>query len=103
MDSTNLESMIKSVTIKFEKACWQIRLLNQQLNDLEMRFKCSAENGNRVYNYNQRIKLCVVEGVRNVYYEYAQRISDRLDALRIQATHTEGATDGFGVEVGIIE
>ena len=96
-----LERTIKSVAVKFERACWQVRLLNQQLDDLELRFKCSTENGNRVYNYNQRIKLCVIEGVRNVYYEYAQRIGDKLDDLRVQAMYTRGSTEGFGPEIEI--
>ena len=101
MDSTTLDRTIKSVAVKFERACWQVRLLNQQLDDLELRFKCSTENGNRVYNYNQRIKLCVIEGVRNVYYEYAQRIGDKLDDLRVQAMYTVGSTEGFGTEIEV--
>ena len=99
MDTIKLESKIKRVAAMFEKACWQVRLLNSQLDDLETRFKFSTENGNRVFNYNQRIKLCVMEGVRNVYYEYAQRIGDRLDALRVQAALTGGATSGVEVSM----
>lgn len=105
MDCIDFEILIASVRTKFEKACWQVRLLNKQLDELETRFKCSNENGNRVYDYNLRLKLCITEGVRNIYYEYAQRMCDKLDALREEEAYSEDAIERIieEIEVDVLE
>ena len=40
-------------------------------------------------SYNQRIKLCVADGVRSMYHEYALRMAEKLDSLRLQWVHMQ--------------
>ncbi|KAH3703018.1 hypothetical protein DPMN_078046 [Dreissena polymorpha] len=37
---------------------------------------------NRVFRYNLRLKLAAIEGVRNMYYDYAYHKADRVAELR---------------------
>ena len=69
---------------KFRKSCTQINLLNAQLEDIKARYKkAKLENFHR-FRYNLRLKLACVEGVRNMYYEYAHVQAERVATLRNQ-------------------
>lgn len=69
---------------KFRKSCAQIHLLNQHLEDIKIRYqKAKADNYHR-FRYNLRLKLACIEGVRNMYYEYAHIQAERVADLRNQ-------------------
>lgn len=67
---------------RFRKACDQIVLLNQKLGEVQKRYKNARRNNNRSFRYNLRLKLAVVEGVRNMYYDYAYAKADEVADLR---------------------
>ena len=50
---------------RFRRACDQIVLLNQKLGEVQKRYKNARRTNNRSFRYNLRLKLAVVEGVRN--------------------------------------
>lgn len=67
---------------KFRKSCVQITLLNKQLEDMKKRYlRAKADNFHR-FRYNLRLKLAVVEGVRNMYYEYAHIQAEQVAEIR---------------------
>ena len=66
----------------FQKACDQIVLLNQKLGEVQKRYKNARRTNNRSFRYNLRLKLAVVEGVRNMYYDYAYAKADQVADLR---------------------
>lgn len=81
----DLDAAIAETDAKFKKACQQLILLNNQIDGIQVRYDRAAKHSGRVAKYNYRIKLCVVEGVRNMFYEYAVRLADKIDDLRRQA------------------
>ena len=67
---------------RFRKACDQIVTLNQRLGDVQKRYKMAKQNNNHAFRYNLRLKLAVIEGARNMYYDYAYIKADQVAQLR---------------------
>lgn len=67
---------------RFRRACDQIVLLNQRLGEVQKRYKNARSTNNRSFRYNLRLKLAVIEGVRNMYYDYAYTKADQVADLR---------------------
>ena len=67
---------------KFHKACSQVILLNNQIQDAQIRYDRAVKQGNKSYRYLGRLKLATLESVRNVIYEYAARVGDEIDDLQ---------------------
>jgi len=67
---------------RFRRACEQIVLLNQRLDQLQQRYDNAKRQFNRAFRYNLRLKLAVVEGMRNVYYDYAHEKAKKVADLR---------------------
>ena len=76
--SSAVENYIK-LQNKFQKACSQVVLLNNQIQDVQIRYKQASQQGNKVYLYMSRLKLMTLEGVRSTIYEYAARLADVID------------------------
>ena len=84
------DSIMDSLTIdqvdaKFQKACSILRKLNDQMDQLETRHARAGARGQKSFTYNQRIRLCVLEGVKDVCYQYAHRLAVTLDDMRREA------------------
>ena len=67
---------------RFRTACDQIVLLNQRLGDVQKRYKLAKRSGNKAFRYNLRLKLAVIEGCRNMFYDYAYNKADQVADLR---------------------
>ncbi|WAR07323.1 hypothetical protein MAR_017281 [Mya arenaria] len=67
---------------RFQKACDQIVLLNHRLGEVQKRYKMAKRSNNKAFRYNLRLKLAVIEGVRNMYYDFAYSKADRVAELR---------------------
>ena len=65
------------------QSCQQVVLLNNQLDELRLRYQRADAAGNKPSSANLRIQLCVTEGVRDMYYEYASHAMDRLNILAL--------------------
>lgn len=84
---SRIQSLDKRFTLtdserRFRKACDQIVMLNQRLGDVQKRYKVAKRTNNRSFRYNLRLKLAVIEGARNMYYEYAYAKADKVAELR---------------------
>ena len=55
----------------FRKACEQVIVMNRQIKDLTDRFEEAESTGNKTMRYKLRLRLSVIEGVRNMFYEFA--------------------------------
>ena len=67
---------------KLRKACKQIKLLNCHMEATQMRYHKAKEENFRSFRYNLRLRLAVIEGTRNMYYDYAQLQADIVAELR---------------------
>ena len=66
---------------KFRLSCKQVVLLNNSVEHLQHRYDSAVTATNRTFRYFLRLRLATLEGIRNMYYEYACRKADELDAM----------------------
>ena len=67
---------------KFRKACSQVILLNNKIQDAQIRYNRAVTNGQKSFRFIGRLNLATLEGIRNMIYEYAARRADELDAMQ---------------------
>ena len=67
---------------KFRKACHHIRMLNRQVETVQVRYDRAFSAGRKSFRYAHRLKLATYEGMRNMYYEYACRYADELEKMQ---------------------
>ena len=84
---SRIKSLDKRYTLseaerRFRKACDQIVMLNQRLGEVQKRYKNAKKTNNRSFRYNLRLKLAVIEGSRNMFYDYAYSKADQVAELR---------------------
>lgn len=76
-----IQDLIYQKDHKFQRACAQVLLLNNHVHDLQTRYDRAVQDNRRQYRYTLRLRLCTVEGLRNMYYEYACQSADEIEAL----------------------
>ena len=67
---------------KFRRACQQVLLLNNQIADTQVHYDRAVNDQHRTYRYTLRLRLATLEGIRNMYHDYAVNKADELDELQ---------------------
>ena len=67
---------------KFQKACNQVILLNNWIQDAQIRYDRALHENCRSFRYTLRLQLMSLEGARNMFYEYASRKAEELDSMQ---------------------
>ena len=67
---------------RFQRACRQTIMLNNRLTELNRRYGAAKRENMKSFRYTLRLRLAVVQGMRNVYYDYAHQKADEMKALR---------------------
>ena len=80
-----LEAKIAITDAKFKIACDQIILLNNLVLSLQTRYDRAITLQKNSARYTLRLRLCTIEGIRDVVHRYATFLADVLDELRRQA------------------
>jgi len=80
-DENKLEQLV-DLHRKFQAACQQIVLLNNQLIDMQIRYDRAAAAGHTPFRYILRLRLMSVEGVRNYIYEYVLNKAEEIEELQ---------------------
>ena len=80
-EAQQVQALILQKDAKFQKACAQVLLLNNMVQDLQTRYDRAVKENMRQYRYTLRLRLCTVEGLRNMYYEYVWQGADESEAL----------------------
>ena len=78
---------------KFKRACEQIVHLNHRMDEMQHRYTKAKRANHRSFRYNLRLRLAVIEGLRNMYYDYAHHKAEAVAELRREL---------FGEEVEIV-
>ncbi|KAH3720037.1 hypothetical protein DPMN_062929 [Dreissena polymorpha] len=82
MERVTAQTELQALERKLQKSCIQINLLYKQLEFIKARYqKATCDRFNR-FRYTLRLKLAVVEGVRNMYFEYAHAQAEHVALLR---------------------
>ena len=86
----------------FRRACDQIVLLNRRMEGVLYRYHKARTQTNRSFRYKLRLRLAIVEGIRNMFYEYANRKAYEIVSLRrdlfgeiVEVISDEAANDNF--------
>ena len=90
-DAQQIQTLILQKDSKFQRACAQVLLLNNMVQELQTRYDRAVTQNSRQYRYTLRLRLCTVEGLRNMFYEYACHSADEIEVL-------EGTMRHLGVE-----
>ena len=82
---------------KFKRACKQILQLNQRMDEMQFRYTKAKQANHRSFRYNLRLRLAVIEGLRNMYYDYAHHKAEAVAELRRElfGEEVEIVTDGM--------
>ena len=80
--ANTVEGRIIRARDQFRRSCDQIVHLNMALRVLTTRYKKAKTENHRSFRYPLRLKLAVVEGVRNMYYDYAKLKAEEIQGLR---------------------
>ena len=85
-----------AVENKFEKACAQLRTLNNKITSVQHRYDRAASINQRSFRYSLRIQLVELEGVRNMFWQYARRKAEDLDSMKQIILESLAEIDGQG-------
>lgn len=67
---------------RFKRACEQIVQLNYSLDALQQRYNKAKKDNNKSFRYSLRLRIAVVDGMRNMYYDYAHNKAETIADLR---------------------
>lgn len=70
-DSSAYKKLVREEK-KFVLCCQQITLVDQKLDALQVRYIRANKNNDRSARYSLRLQIATMEGMRNIYYEYAK-------------------------------
>lgn len=87
--SCDIVHKIQQTNKKFKRACNIVVLLNNKLDGLQKRYNRARSDDRRSFRYNIRLRLCTVEGSRNMFYEYASQRADEMEELQDQLMTSE--------------
>ena len=67
----NKKSTLVDNERRFKRACEQIVQLNYSLDALQQRYNKAKKDNHKSFRYSLRLHIAVVDGMRNMYYDYA--------------------------------
>ena len=94
-EAYTLRCEIKDLNRIFRRACQQVILLNNQIEMMKARYERARDVNRRSFRYTNRLKLCAIEGVRNMFYEYACRKCDEIEERQSKLQTLSGEVAGL--------
>ena len=82
--SEKLLCSLKQMNKKFRLACTQVVLMNNEIEYLQNRYDRAVNCSSRSFRYFLRLKIATVEGIRNMFYDYASQHADKVDDLHVK-------------------
>ncbi len=91
---------IRTMNKKFRLACKQLLLINNLIDEVEVRYNRAVRDQRRSFRFTLRLKLCTLEGVRNQFYEYAYTKADQLEKMMLELYEKYGIvwSDGLATD-----
>ena len=74
---------IKACNMVFRRACRQCEQLNIRIQETKTRYDRACANGQLSFRYQHRLTLTSLEGARNMCYEYATRLCEKIEGLQV--------------------
>jgi hypothetical protein len=82
LSTFELKFQLKKATVKFNKACRQLTLLDQHMSDLQNSYSNAVDNDRKTFKIVFRMQLATLEGTHNAYIEYIERQVERIKKLK---------------------
>ncbi|CAG2240502.1 unnamed protein product [Mytilus edulis] len=82
MRNLNKRTKLVESERRFKRACEQIVQLNYSLDALQKRYNRAKTDNNKSFRYSLRLRIAVVDGMRNMYYDYAHQKAESVAELR---------------------
>lgn len=82
MEKFNQKESLQSDCRRFRKACEQIVLLNSKLDNTRVRYSKARKMNKRSAKYTLRMKIAVIENIRDAYYAYACQKADAIEVAK---------------------
>lgn len=95
MNSPHLCAKLKEAENRTQRACHQMLLLHDKLQDLKIRYENAVNANFRCLRYPLRMKIVTVEGVINMYYEYTVEKQKQVEAMRYKLFGEEAEYEPF--------
>jgi len=86
---------IKAKNKIFRKACSEIILLNNKIEEIKARYDRAKAQRRLSFRYSNRLKLTALEGVRNLIYEYACAKCEEIEHLQAKLLALTGDVYDF--------
>lgn len=77
-----LLAKFRFVDKKFQKVCEQLKILSRRIEGVEVRYNRACAANALSFCYVLRLDLASLEGIQNMYYEYACCCAEKLEALQ---------------------
>ncbi len=100
MSDERMVSAFRLLDVKFRRACHHIRMLNRRIEEVQVRYDRAFASGQRSFRYTHRLKLATLEGMRNMYYEYACLRADELEQMQDVLIRQGFISDGQDTDEG---
>lgn len=71
-----------AVEKKFDRACTQLKTINSKIASAQLRYDRATSTNQRSFRYSLRIQLVELEGVRNMFWQYARKRAEDLDSMK---------------------
>ena len=81
---------IRDLNKRFRNSCTQLIHINNLIEETEVRYNRSQQEHHRSYRYILHLRLCSLEGVRNMFYEYAYAKADELEKMQVNLYNRTG-------------
>ena len=97
--SINMNTAVREDLIvaerQFRSACEQVLILNKEVEHLTKRYETATTIGNKTLRDQLRLRISVAEGVRNMFYEFADVKATVITQLQrlILATDDDDSSD----------
>lgn len=66
---------------RFKRVCRQLVLMNNNIRAVKARYDRAVKVDRKTMRYNMRLRILTLEGVRNMFWEYAEARADQLDDM----------------------
>lgn len=96
----NMYAQLHEAEKRMRNAYRQITLLNERLENERQRYQKAYEENSRTWRYNLRMKVVIIEGMINVYYEYLCLKKVEIKDLRLKLFGEEVSDDDDDDEDG---
>ena len=81
---------------QFRRACEQVLVLNEEVEQLTNKYKEADAAANKTLRYRLRLRISVMEGVRNMFYEFAAMKASVITQLQQCVLASEVQDDSTG-------